>query len=302
MRDSLAAYFLRSCETSFPLGCGCAWVGRKGEAGRPADVSLLQLAFEQGFRYFDTAPAYAESELSVGKFVETIDRDSIFLATKISLRGEFSLADEIHMSVDRSLKRLRTERLDLVQIHDIDTLDILQGADAGQSLLRAVESLREAGKIRHFGLATRNLQTLQEGASNGWFDSILTYSDLTPIDPKAKNLAAHASAVGVTVINGSPLAGLLFGTDPSKIAVEPAREERKRRAMHAYAFCKERGVSLLNAALQYPLTNPNVDITLTGPGTPSELESSIAALAKPLPETFWEDWNRELAQKAFLEI
>jgi len=299
LHRSIESKLLHLDASSVRYGLGCAWVGRYGEAGLPDDVALLQNAYSRGFRDFDTAPAYAASALRARRLVETIARESILLATKVSLDPALSARDQLLSGIERSLQRLRTSHIDLLQVHDISSLDSLLADDQGTALAVLLNELRGQGLIRYFGLATRSINLLLEGSLTGLFDSILTYSDLTPIDPIAAEMVAQVSSAGLAVINGSPLAQVLTGKDPALIEVHPTREERKRRAMLAYEFCQERGVSLLAAALQFPLKNEGVDITLTGPGSPEELASSLAALRLPLPEGFWEEWDANLLDRGF---
>jgi aryl-alcohol dehydrogenase-like predicted oxidoreductase len=286
---------------------GCAWLGRNGTDGAAlrAELAVLGGAYEAGFRYFDTSMAYGESELVLGSFLHELGsrRDSLFIASK-ALIPEESGPDEARRHVadrlDESLRRLKTDRLDLYQIHDVRRLDQVL---APGGAIEALEEARRAGKIRYAGLATRELALLEEGAASGRFDSVLTYSDFTPIDQSAASLIADASARGVGVVNGTPLsAGLLSGGDPAAMDVPLWHKESVRRRTHAaavYRLCRSRGVSLLAAALQFPLRNPGIRMNLTGPATKTELEAGLDALEQPIPDSFWDElaeWNRERLQ------
>jgi aryl-alcohol dehydrogenase-like predicted oxidoreductase len=226
---------------------------------------VLESAYAAGFRYFDTSAAYGQSEVVVGRFLGRIPRQTIFLASKSKLppRPTAQQAFEhIRESLSESLKRLGTEQIDLFQIHDIQTLDgVLEPGGALDALIQA----RAAGLIRYIGMATRDHGILRAAARHGQFDTILTYGDYNLANQSAAELIEEVSARKVGVINASPLLGLPFyGKDAAGSG------------------------QLLAAALQFPLLNPKIDITLTGPANIDQVQSTVAALAS---EVDWVKWK-----------
>lgn len=286
----ISHFALRLADESFPYGMGCAWVGRKGEETKDVEIALLEAAYASGFRYFDTAHAYGESEVRVGQFLRNIDRRTIFLATKMNFSPSRPASEQIRSSVERSLERLGVDYLDLIQIHDIEQDLGLFDSESLSGTKEVVQRLKEEGLIRGFGLATRSLDLHLKAFPCGLFDTSLTYSDLTPLDHSAEVLVEPALGSGVAMINGSPLAGLLNGRDPSTVSVHPSVEARRQRAVVFYEFCKSHGVSVLAAALQFPLRFKTVEMHLTGPATDHELKSTLAALQDSIDKAFWEEW------------
>lgn len=279
------------------LGLGCAWLGRRGQEQWSADIGVLESAYRQGCRYFDTAPAYGDSELLTGEFLSTIPRGEVFIATKIEKcdAPDLPFVQRIAESVDRSLARLRTGWIDLVQLHDTSIRDLI--AKAGQNALEDVVSeLREQGKIRYFGLATRDHGELLAALDLNFVDTVLSYNDCTPIDFTAAHVIAAAAARLRLFINGSPLcSGLLNGGNPLDRQVDPALVERQQRASLFHEFCIREGVETPSAALAFPLRIQGIGITLTGPRNLGELNTNISAAQPYLPGDFWERWNQVLA-------
>lgn len=122
-----------------------------GAALKAADQATadrtLDLLFEFGVNHIDTAPAYGDSELRIGPWMDR-HRDDFFLATKIDERGYDGAKAQIH----RSLDRLRSDRVDLLQLHALfhpDEWD--QALSPGGALEAAVEA-REAGLVRFIGV------------------------------------------------------------------------------------------------------------------------------------------------------
>ncbi|MBC8095872.1 MAG: aldo/keto reductase, partial [Akkermansiaceae bacterium] len=123
-----------------------------GEFGRPERrdaVRVIHEAAEAGINLFDTAPAYGEAEALLGEALAR--RDDCFVATKVSLPSKTSavpLRDQIMASLEKSLRAVRREALDLVQIHNA-TVEVLQAGD----VLRILDDARRAGKLRFVGVS-----------------------------------------------------------------------------------------------------------------------------------------------------
>ena len=258
-----------------PYGIGCAYLGRAANYRDKLkdDLLALETAYRLGFRYFDTAPAYGNSEYVVGEFVASVPRESIFLATKFNLKPGMSLAEareHARQSLAESLRRLKTDRLDLFQIHDVDSLDLIL-PEGG--VLEVLGEAKRQGTIRFFGLATRWHPLLGTAARHGEFDSILTYSDYTPFRQTAREVIDLARDRHVGVINASPLAGV--------------REHN----------LDLKDNSVLSAALHYPLSNPGIDINLTGPANVQEVHATVAALLTGAGRGKWEGWQDGLGRR-----
>jgi len=160
----------------FPIGLGTVKFGRNTDVKYPRSFSLpddksldrlLAVARDSGINLLDTAPAYGDSELRLGRLIQS-SRDHWCLCTKVGeyyrdgrSHYDFS-ARSIRASVASSLKNLKTEVLDLVLIHSNgDDEAIIGQTDALQTL----QELKDAGSIRSFGMSTKTvsggLQALQ---------------------------------------------------------------------------------------------------------------------------------------------
>ena len=266
-KETIKNYLFHDDQRTIPYGLGCAYMGRGYEKRtRKDDLLTLETAYKLGFRYFDTSRAYGNSEFAVGDFVPTVPRESIFLATKFNvpnLKEPQKAAEKVNGYLAESLERLRTDHLDLYQVHD-SSLELVF-ADGG--ILPVLLDARQQGLIRYIGVAVRDHPILEQGVRHGEFDTILTYGDFTPFGQSAGELITLANQHHVGVINASPLMWLhhykLDLKDPANLA----------------------------AALQFPLTNPAIDITLTGPSNSQEIRSSVEALNLPVDQNLWEKWK-----------
>ena len=142
---------------------------------------ILQRAVEKGINYIDTAPDYGHSEEIFGEVMQT-SRDQVFLATKWAVMGDWTVAQCLD-SLHRSLKRLKTDHIDLLQLHSVDTGPGLVGTPrdgyarmSNSNLHQAMEKARDAGKVRYFGVSShdpRRKELLLHAIDTGLFDAIL---------------------------------------------------------------------------------------------------------------------------------
>jgi predicted aldo/keto reductase-like oxidoreductase len=132
----------------------------------------IRAAFEKGVNYFDVAPAYGkdgECEIKMGVGLQPLDRDQIFLASKTKMRDR----EGARMELERSLKRLKTNHLDLYQLHHLwnpeDVKTVLGPGGAMETVLRA----QEEGKIRHIGFSAHTNRAALDVMKGFRFDTVM---------------------------------------------------------------------------------------------------------------------------------
>jgi aryl-alcohol dehydrogenase-like predicted oxidoreductase len=142
-----------------------------GNVSQDEADQTMELIREHGINHIDTAASYGDAELRLGPWMET-HRDEFFLATKT---GERTRA-EAYAEIGRSLERLRTDRLDLIQLHNLVEEDEWQTAFSPGGVLEAVVQARDEGLVRFIGVtghgvtvAAQHLRSLEEYP----FDSVL---------------------------------------------------------------------------------------------------------------------------------
>lgn len=112
---------------------------------------IVEEAFRRGIRYFDVAPTYGDAEERLGPALETY-RDEVFLACKTTCRDAGGAREELH----RSLDRLRTDHVDLYQLHALNTDDDLRQVLGPGGAMEAFAEAREQGLIRHVGFSSHD--------------------------------------------------------------------------------------------------------------------------------------------------
>ena len=196
------------------IGFGCMGLtfGYGPAQEKPKAVSLIRQAFELGVTFFDTAEAYGPfaNEEVVGEALAPI-RDKVVIATKFgfkegdSMAGTDSRPERIRIVADASLKRLRTDHIDLFYQHRVDP-DVPMEDVAG-----AVKDLIAAGKVKHFGLSEAGVQSIRRAHAVQPVSAIQSEYSLWWRSPAAEVLPV-CEELGIGFVPFSPLGrGFLTG-------------------------------------------------------------------------------------------
>jgi 1-deoxyxylulose-5-phosphate synthase len=290
------------------IALGCGNFGGVGSApelfgkgdDEQAAQELLDAALERGITLLDTANSYGggRSEEWTGRWLASRGvRDDIVLTTKVGNPmgpgpGDRGLsAAHIRTQAEASMRRLRTDRIDLYLTHAPDPLTPIE------ETLAAFDELIRAGKIRCYGLSNVDGAAIAGAVASANRAGLhrpvnlqTGHSLLEPASPSTMD-ACVASGIGVTAY--SPLAGGWLARDyrPGRpypagsrmtLRPEPYRDiERQATAGVVDALRAEadrRSVTLPTLAMAWVLTDPAVTAVIAGPRTPEQLTSAIAAL------------------------
>jgi aryl-alcohol dehydrogenase-like predicted oxidoreductase len=262
----------------------------------PAEVDrILNAVLDAGINVIDTAPDYGMSEEHIGRAIAH-RRDEYFLASKCGCpvgegvgetatgpREHVFTRENIRAGVEQSLRRTRTEHIDLVQFHISPSPDTLADHDAVAELL----ALRDEGKIRFLGISG-TLPHLPAQIDMGVFDAFqIPYSAVEREHEDA--ITAAAQAGGGTIIRGGVARGMR----------EPPRDypERYQQMMRAR---KERfeqtdiddllgDMTPMEFMLRFTISHPDVHTTIVGTKSPEHLAANVGAAAKgPLPPAVYQ--------------
>lgn len=287
----------RSGIVSSRLGLGCAvW-----PLAQPYEtvVEVFRTAFELGIHHIDVAAKYGTEEV-VGRALKDAGAPAdMVLATKAcSYEDDLGIcyreysAATIQRSVERSLKRLRVDHLDIVHIHDCEPGD-LPAIFAERGALRALVDLKRQGVIRSIGMGAYPLQCLQAAVDSGEVDHIQPFHTYTLLNQEAEErLMPSARARRLSLLNNAPYAGyiLLTGAVPgARYNYAPAPQQVIDAVTRIQTVCDRKGISLAAAALAFSLLDPKVDVTVIGASNPQKLRERAAVCGVPLtPQDFAE--------------
>jgi aryl-alcohol dehydrogenase-like predicted oxidoreductase len=265
------------------LGFGGSEIGYQGVSARTV-ARLLGSALDAGLNVIDTAECYDDSERLIGKAIGTRRRE-LHLFTKCGHAGGWSSADwrraPLLASIERSLRRLATDYVDLIQLHSCSLGELRKG-----EAIEALERARERGWARYIGYSGDG-EAARYAVESGRFDTLQTSVSIA--DQEAIELSlplAREKAMGV--IAKRPLANAAW-----RYARKPAEAYHEtywsRLRMLDYDFLSAAADTAVATALRFTLSVPGVHTAIVGTTKPTRWLQNAALLgAGALPRDVFE--------------
>jgi D-threo-aldose 1-dehydrogenase len=314
------------------LGFGTAPLGNMYRNIPEAQAqATVDAAWEQGVRYFDTAPFYGAglAEIRLGAALQKHNRDDYVLSTKVGrlvldeieepaardlgekgglfefgrpnkLVNDYT-ADATLRSIEDSLKRLNTDRLDIVWIHDIaqDFYGdewLAQFETARKGAFRVLSRLREEGVIKAWGLGVNRVEPceLTLDLTEAQPDGFLLAGRYTLLDHERalQRLMPAAARRNVDIVVGGPYSsGVLAGG--THFEYQKASPEILAKVERIRTLAQRHQVSIKAAALQFSLANPAVAAVIPGASKPERIAEDFAALSEKIPAAFWQEMREQ---------
>jgi len=260
--------------------------------------TIMDRALEFGINFFDTADVYGgekgkgATEEIIGRWLAQGDgrRDRIVLATKVyglmsDVPNDRGLsAYHIKRACEASLRRMKTDHIDLYQMHHVDRMA------PWEEIWQAMEQLVQEGKVTYVGssnFAGWHIAQANEIASKRHFLGLVSEQSVYSLRNRAVELEVipAARAYGLAILPWSPLAGgMLCGIFSSDDHVRRARPtllaaaEKLRPSVEAYeALCRELGLDYADVALAWVLSREGITSPIIGPRTMAQLEANVRA-------------------------
>ncbi|MGW7449479.1 aldo/keto reductase [Kitasatospora sp. NPDC054795] len=309
------------------LGFGTAPLGNMFRAIPDTEaLATVEAAWEHGIRYYDTAPFYGAglSETRLGEVLSAKPRDEYVLSTKVGRvildeveEGARDLGEKgglfehgnpnkmLHVwtaeaaerSIEDSLKRLGTDRLDIVWVHDIaqdfhGDQWLAKFEEARTGAFRVLSRLRDEGVIKAWGLGVNKAEPIELtlALDEPKPDGFLLAGRYTLLDHEyaLQRLLPMAQEQNVDMVVGGPYSsGILAGGAHFEYQAAPAHIIEKVARLKAVAA--RHGVSIKAAALQFSLAHPVTAAVVPGATRPSRIAEDLAALNETVPAAFWQE-------------
>jgi len=311
----------------FPaLGFGTAPLGNLYRAISNAQATAtLEAAWQQGIRYYDTAPLYGFglAETRLGSFLREKPRSDYLLSTKVGrvlqrctpeLRdgiGKFFDVpsrqmgydysyDGVMRSLDFSYERLGLDRIDVALCHDLcvfthgsqtasdqRTREFLDGG------YRALADLRDQGVVGAIGIGVNEWQVSEVVARNTEVDLFLLAGRYTLLEQTSlDSFLPLVQRKNMGVIIGGPFNSGILATGAVQGAwfnYAPAPDDVLARVAAIESVCRAHGVALRAAALQFPLMHPAIVSVIPGATSPAEIRENVDAMHGNIPAALWRD-------------
>ncbi|WP_044559937.1 aldo/keto reductase [Azospirillum sp. B4] len=310
-----------------PLGFGAAPLGNMFRA-IPEDEAraTVEAAWNDGIRYFDNAPFYGAglAEIRMGQALAGKPRDEYLISTKVGRivldeidgtardngeKGEVFKhgrpnkvvndysEDATYRSIEDSLKRLRTDHIDIAFVHDVaqdfygdEWLGKFEEARKGA--FRALDRMRDEGVIKAWGLGVNRVEPIELllDLDTPRPDVFLLAGRYTLLDHDRalQRVMPKVAERGLGIVVGGPYSsGALVGGPNFEYA--PATPEILGKVAAIKAIADRHGVSMKAAGLQFALANPAVAAVIPGASRPERIAEDRAALEQAVPANFWRD-------------
>jgi aryl-alcohol dehydrogenase-like predicted oxidoreductase len=267
------------------------------DAGR-----LLNAVLDGGINLIDTSPDYGRSEELIGTHIGH-RRDEFFLASKCGCPMELPAdtpppyphdytPENVRANVEQSLRRLRTDRLDLVQVH----MSPSQATLAENQTVETLKDLQAEGKLRFIGMSGI-LPNLADHLAMGVFDVFqIPYSAVQRDHEKLITAAADQGAG--TFIRGGAARGAASADKNwrvSPLTQDPGVGQRNWEASGIAGLLAEAGMSNMEFVLRFTLSHPGLSTTIVGTSSPAHLAGNLAVAERgPLPADLYEEASKRL--------
>jgi D-threo-aldose 1-dehydrogenase len=310
------------------LGFGTAPLGNMFRDIPEAEArATVDAAWNDGIRYFDNAPFYGAglAEIRMGEALADRPRDEYVISTKVGRlvldevedvaardsgeKGEvfkhgrpnrvvndYSEAATLR-SIEDSLKRLKTDRIEIVWVHDVaqdfygdEWLSVFESARQGA--FKALDRLRDEGVIRAWGLGVNRVEPIEllldlQGPRP---DGFLLAGRYTLLDHgrALQRVMPKVAERGLGIVVGGPYSsGALVGGPNFEYA--PIQPPMQARIDAIRAIAQRHGVSMKAAGLQFSLAHPAVAAVIPGASQPGRIAEDRAALQEQVPADFWRE-------------
>ncbi|MFD2706274.1 aldo/keto reductase [Salibacterium lacus] len=297
--------------------------------------AVIEAAWDNGIRYFDTAPFYGAglAELRLGEVLSKHNRDDYVLSTKV---GRYMLeeteekeeglfqdgrknkvvddysAEGTRRSIEQSLERLQTDRIDFIYVHDISPDFhgdewVSRFDEARNGAFVELERLRREGVIKSWGIGVNRTEpielAMQLEHANPDISLQATRYTLLDHEHALQRLMPAAQEQGVGIVVGAPYSsGIIAGG--SHYEYGEASSEVTSMVNRMNDIADHHGVNLIAAALQFSAAHPAVAAVIPGTTRPERIQENIDAMNADIPDAFWHDLREQkiVSPKAPLPI
>jgi D-threo-aldose 1-dehydrogenase len=215
------------------------------------------------------------------------------LATKADrdLKTRDFSGDQTQRSIDRSLRLLGLDHLQVVYLHDPEfATQSFEEINAPGGAVDVLVRLKEEGVIGVLGISGGPIEMLMRYVDTGVWDAVISHNRYTLLSQVADPLYTQASARGLAVVNAAPYGSGILAKGPDadqNYVYRKAPAEVVQAARNIQAVCQEFGVPMAAAALQFSLRDPRITSTIVGGTRPERIAETLALAELPIPDAIW---------------
>jgi D-threo-aldose 1-dehydrogenase len=258
-------------------------------------LATLHACFTGPFNFIDTAASYGDgqSERLIGLALAKLGQlpPGYVLATKADrdlTTGVFTGA-QMRRSVERSLRLLGLEQLQLVYLHDPEHIAFEEAMQPGGPV-EALQQCQKEGLIAHLGVAGGPIDLMIRFVETGLFEAAISHNRYTLLNREAEPFWEACARLGVAALNAAPYGSGILAKGPSaypRYMYGEASPDLLQRAVLMEQACQRHGVPLIAAALQFSLRDTRITSTIVGVTRPERLAETRELALRPIPADLW---------------
>ncbi len=258
-------------------------------------LETIRAFFAGPFNFLDTAASYGdgESERRIGIILREMGGlpSGFVLATKADrdLQTGIFTGAQMRRSVERSLRLLGREQLQLVYLHDPEHISFEEAMQPGGTV-EVLQQCKEEGLIAHLGVAGGPIDLMIRFVETGLFEAAISHNRFTLLNREAEPLWKLCTRRGVAALNAAPYGSGLLAKGPRaypRYMYDQAPPDLLRRAGQMEEVCEGYGLPLAAAALQFSLRDKRIVSTIVGMTRPERLEETLKLARQSIPDELW---------------
>jgi D-threo-aldose 1-dehydrogenase len=285
-----------------PLCIGCAPLGNMPETfayevDEERALATIRTIFAGPINFVDTAASYGdgESERRIGLVIRELGESpsGFVLATKADRNlqtGEFT-GDQMRRSVERSLRLLGTDHLQICYLHDPEHIGFAE-AMAPSGPVEMLRKLQEAGIILHLGIAGGPIEMMIQFVETHLFSVAISHNRYTLLNQEAEPFWEVCLQHGVAALNAAPYGSGILAKGPHtypRYMYDQASEAYLHRAVALEAICQHYDIPLAAVALQFSLKDSRIASTIVGISKTERLQETLRLAQVPIPPQLWDE-------------
>jgi D-threo-aldose 1-dehydrogenase len=258
-------------------------------------LATIRSFFAGPFNFLDTAASYGdgESERRIGSVLRELGGlpAGFVLATKADrdMQTGIFTGPQMRRSVERSLRLLGLEQLQLVYLHDPEHISFEEAMQPGGPV-EALQQCKAEGLIAHLGVAGGPIDMMIRFVETSLFEAAISHNRFTLLNREAEPLWEVCARRGVAALNAAPYGSGLLAKGPAaypRYMYSQASPDLLRRARQMEAACERHALPLAAAALQFSLRDVRIASTIVGITRPERLIETLKLAQQPIPAELW---------------
>ena len=303
MLEPLSLHPLGVTNLQIPSLCvGCAALGDMPgtfaySVAEEQALATIRAILDGPIPFADTAASYGdgESERRIGMVLR--ERGGLppgfVLSTKADRdlsTGDFS-GDQVRRSVERSLKLLGVDRLQICYLHDPEHIGFAAAMAPGGPV-EVLQRLHESGVTQHLGIAGGPIDMMTQFVETDLFTVAISHNRYTLLNREADTFWDVCQQHGVAALNAAPYGSGILAKGPGaypRYMYDRASDAHLQQALSLEALCLRHHVPLAAVALQFSLRDPRIASTIVGISKPERLQETVWLAQQVLPDDIWEE-------------